>query len=62
MKVYAQEYNLIEKESESVQQNVLMFFEIIWMYGWHAGLAGMRQVPCAQLASAMLLITRISHI
>ena len=60
MKVYAQEYKLIEKESESVQQNVLMFFEIIWI--WHAGLAGMRQVPCAQLASAMLLITRISHI
>ena len=60
MKVYAQEYRLIEKESESVQQNVLMFFEIIWI--WHAGLAGRRQVPCAQLASAMLLITRISHI
>ena len=56
MKVYAQEYNLIEKESESVQQNVLMFFEIIWI--WHAGLA----VPGAPLASAMLLITRISHI
>jgi hypothetical protein len=38
MKVYAQEYKLIEKESESVQQNVLMFFEIIWMacrLGWY---------------------------